>query len=259
MRKFLCACIILLLVICRIPRSVYSIQPPFYATLGIESYSILRELVGTDHVIAIRNGTMPDVLSQHKIAAFVIPENRQDDPDVVAAGRAGVPIVTVLRHTSIDSITANITTLGKLSHQDEKADRWVTRVNTELLRLQNDIRDMPQVRVLVLSPEGYTQGNGALITNLLSLIKGINVAAEEGIPEARQISDEQIRQFAPEVVLLLNWSPELASQLMSNPLYNGIPAFDHQRIYRITSPGKDITQLTNDIRSLSDLIHIWLF
>jgi ABC-type Fe3+-hydroxamate transport system substrate-binding protein len=86
------------------------------------------------------------------------------------------------------------------------------------------------------------------------------VAAEAGIPEARQIDDSQVRQFAPDVVLLVgDWSPTNTQYLTSNPVYHGIAAFDRSRVYPIASPGKDPAHLVADVQTLVNLLHPALF
>jgi ABC-type Fe3+-hydroxamate transport system substrate-binding protein len=229
-----------------------------YAVLGPEATPILRVLVGNQDDIRIVNlqpGGLTTTLAQTRVDALILPEDWADDSDLGTARAANVPIVTLKRHTSIANMIANIRLLGKLTRNEQAAKDWIERINKGLAHIRQSVACYPPTRVLVLTPEGYTPGQGALITELISIANGINVAAEAGIPEARQIGDDQIRELAPDVVLLIGWTPDSAAIFAGNTLYHGIPAFDRDHIYQIAPPGKDPASLVQDVQALADLMH----
>jgi ABC-type Fe3+-hydroxamate transport system substrate-binding protein len=235
------------------------INQPIYAALGPEAYGILRVLVGDRRVVAIQPGGLAGLLQQQAIETLVLPEDWGSDSDLKVARTARVAIFTVRRHNSVEAIRANIRTLSALTGTEDTGARWLRVIDVRLRHIQSQVRHYKPVRVLVLSPEGYTQGQGALITELITLANGINVAAEAGIPEAREVEDAQIRSLSPEVVLLINWSPDAALAFARNPLYRGLPAFDRHRIYRISPVGKDVARLVDDVQRLADWLHPPLF
>ncbi|GEM_PF-4854425 len=232
---------------------------PIYAALGPEAYGILRVLVGERRVVAIQPGGLAGLLQQQVLEALVLPEDWGSDSDQKVARAAGVAVFTVRRHNSVEAIRANIRALAALTGTEDTGARWLRLIDVGLSRIRSQVRPYRLVRVLVLSPEGYTQGRGALITELMALANGINVAAEAGIPEAREVEDAQIRSLRPDVVLLINWSPGAALAFAHNPLYRGVPAFDHNRIYRISPVGKDPARLVDDVQRLADWLHPPLF
>ncbi len=230
-----------------------------YAVLGPEANSILNVLVGHQHVVTIQPGGLANLLRKQAIDTLVLPEDWGDDTDFRVARAAGIAIYSVRRHNSVEAIRANIRKLAALTGTENLGIRWLRHIDVGLSHIQAQARLYKPVRVLILSPEGYTQGRGALITELIDLANGINVAAVANIPEAREVEDAQIRRLAPNVVLLINWSPDTALAFARNPLYRGLPAFDRNRIYRIASIGKDPTRLVDDVQRLADWLHPPLF
>jgi len=232
-----------------------SLDTPVYATPGPEAPPILRSLVADAQIVNIQPGGLAAVIAQRPVGALVLPEDWNVDTDLAASQSAKIPVIRLKRHTSIANITANFRALGALTRSEGIASRWISQIDTGIAQIRHNIARYKPTRVLVLSPEGYTQGQGALITELIGIANGVNVAAEAGIPEARQIDDAQIREFAPDVVLLIDWEPEAAIAFAYNRLYQGIAAFDRDHVYRITPPGKDPARLVEDVRALADLMH----
>jgi hypothetical protein len=228
---------------------------PLYAVLGPEAPPILRVLIGESRIVVVRPGMLDAVLREPHIQALILPQDWADENDLKIAQTDGVRIVTLQRHTTVKAIEANIRILATLTDTQQIGEHWIRTIDDGLLRIQHDVQPFNLRRVLILTPEGYTQGQGTLMTDLLRYAGGINVAAEAGIPEARQIDDSQIRQFAPDVVLLIGWTPQTAAILTQNPLYKGILAFDRDRVYLIAPPGKDPANLISDTNRLTALIH----
>lgn len=234
--------------------------PRIYATIGPEAPAILRVLVGAASVISVQAGSFADVLREHDIAALVIPEEWAGTTELDAAITAGIKVVRLKRSVSVTAVEDNIHILGTLTGSELAASKWVKSINRGLDQIASTLAGTARTRVLILTPEGYTQGLGAFSTELIERAGGINVAAEAGIPEARQIDDTQVRQFAPDVVLLIGeWSTAEAQALTADPVYQGISAFDRSRIYRITPPGRDPALLVADVQNLADLLHPLLF
>ena len=229
-----------------------------YAALGPEGFAILQVLfrdAPDRQVISIQPGGLVSTLTQQGLDALIVSEDWSSAVDVQTARDAGIPVVEVKRHISIANIVANIQLLGALTGAEQTANRWIDSIDKGLARIGASVAPYPPTRVLVLSPEAYTQGQGALITELIEMANGINVAAAAGIPEARQIDDQQIRDLSPDVILLIGWTPEAATAFASSPLYRGITAFDRDHVYLITPPGKDPASLVQDVQGLADLMH----
>jgi ABC-type Fe3+-hydroxamate transport system substrate-binding protein len=232
---------------------------PGYATIGPEAVTILQLWVAPDQIIPVHPGTMKTILGEHRIDLLFVTADRTADQDVEDARAAGVNIVLLARHISISKIKNNIRLVADATQNSERGVDWLKRFDQTLATYQEMTPVSSRIRVLVLSPEGYTQGEGALITELISLTGGINTAAEANIPEARQVSDEQIRQFAPDVILLIEWPAETAQAFRENPVYTPIPAFQNQRVYRIDPITGDPAVLVVRLDELFSLFHGGMF
>jgi ABC-type Fe3+-hydroxamate transport system substrate-binding protein len=232
---------------------------PLYMTLGPEAPAILRMLISEDQVLPVTAMHLAGILQDRSITAVIVPEEWLDDSQLAMVRASGVQLVLIKRHTTVANVLDNIRTLAALTGTEAIGDTWIKTIEQRISVIQQEIVGNRPTRVLILTPEGYTQGQGALITELIDITGGINVAAEAGIPEARQIDDQQVRTFAPEVILLINWSADDAAEFAHNALLATVPAFRLHHLYRIASPGKDPARLIEDLWMLVDLLHPLLF
>jgi ABC-type Fe3+-hydroxamate transport system substrate-binding protein len=214
-----------------------------YITIGAEAPDILAYFTPTDRIIRIQPGEL-----ESTAAGLDAPI------DLDTARARDIPVITVRRHISITDIVDNIRTLSRVSGVPVLGEVRIAQLWADVLRVRVQVRDLPTVRVLMLTPEGYTPGSGALITEMIAFAGGVNVSAEAGIPDARQISDEQIREFAPDVILLLNWDAGAAEAFAANPIYAGIPAFESGRIHTIDAPSRLASEYAANVARLADVI-----
>lgn len=230
--------------------------PLRYAALGPEAPAILRVLIGEDRILRLQPGELAEALNREHVAAFILTEDLADSDDLKAAKAAGLPVVMLKRHTSVANILANITSLCELTGTRDVGQRWIADIQAGTGYFRREAATLARVRVLILTPEAYTPGQGALVTELIALAGGVNTAAEAGLPEALQIEDAQIRALTPEVVLLVGWTAESAAAFAANPVYRTVPAFAQQRVRQIAAmPGRDPARLVADVRLLFEILH----
>lgn len=135
----------------------------------------------------------------------------------VAAAHA-VPVFQVSAITGLDQWRAAVRALGEATGRDEQSAAALRRLEVRLTRLATSLAAQPQRRALVLSPEGYTFGQGTLITDLFNAIGARNVAAEAGFDDYRQLDDAMIARLAPDVILLSPaWNAGQIEALRANP------------------------------------------
>jgi len=136
------------------------------------------------------------------VGLLVVPESSGNPARIEAAEAAGVPVFRAASVTSLDGWRLLVERLGAALGREEAANRLLERLDDRLAWLGETVQDAPAVRVLILTPEGYTFGQGTLITELIAAAGGINGAAEAGYDDYRQITDSAIRNLAPDVILL---------------------------------------------------------
>ncbi len=124
-------------------------------------------------------------------------------PALVESARdASVPVFTTALLPGLDAYRAHVIALGRATGRDERAAALLRRLDRRIAALRDRLRDTVPVRALVLTPERYTFGQGTLITDLIAAAGGMNVAAEAGYGDTRQLTDAEIRALAPQVILL---------------------------------------------------------
>jgi ABC-type Fe3+-hydroxamate transport system substrate-binding protein len=191
---------------------------------------ILARLLSAEHIRRIT----PETPDWTGVGLLVIPAGTAAAyPALVeAAAGAGVPIFQTALITSLTDWRAAVTQLGRATGRDQPAAQMLAHLDRRLADLQRRAQGRPAPRVLVLTPEGYTFGQGTLITDLIMAAGGINRAAEAGYGDFRQIADDDLRAFAPDVILL---SPAWADRaaFLSNPAYTDVPAVQRGRVYRL--------------------------
>ncbi|MBN1681164.1 MAG: ABC transporter substrate-binding protein [Anaerolineae bacterium] len=153
---------------------------------------------------------------------------------ITAAEAARVPVFRVGLIDSLDDWRATIEALGYATGQDNRAAGVIAQLDDRLALVQVVIADRDPVRVLVLTPEGYTFGQGTLFTDIVTAAGGINAAAEAGFADFRQVDDHTIRDLAPDVIILSPaWTADMAAAFVANPAYARVPAVQAGRVYRL--------------------------
>jgi iron complex transport system substrate-binding protein len=149
---------------------------------------------------------------------------------VESAAGARIPVYRTAPITSLDGWRAAVRRLGQATGYDDRAQSLINHLDRRLAAIQARIGGGPPVRVLILTPEGYSFGQGTLIDELIAGGGGINAAA--GYGDYRQIDDQTIRALAPDVILL---SPAWADPgaFVANPAYAEVPAVRSGRVIRL--------------------------
>jgi ABC-type Fe3+-hydroxamate transport system substrate-binding protein len=149
---------------------------------------------------------------------------------IESAEAAGIPVYRTALIDSLASWREAVRQLGHATGSDDQAARLIARLDHRLAAIQTKLSGGPPARVLILTPEGYTFGQGTLITELVEAAGGINTAA--GYGDFRQIDDHAIRTLAPDVILLSPAWPD-PDRFVSNPAYASVPAVRSGRVYRL--------------------------
>ncbi len=146
----------------------------------------------------------PDALAWEGVGLLVIPHlHAIAYPALVKSAQdAGVSVFTTALLPSLEAYRAHITALGRATGRDERAAAALGRLDRRIAALQTRLKGVGPVRVLVLTPERYTFGQGTLISDLIAAAGGVNVAAGAGYGDIRQLTDADIRALAPQVILL---------------------------------------------------------
>lgn len=148
---------------------------------------------------------------------------------VEAAARAMVPVFHTTALTSLDQWRTALRQLGAATGRDQRAADLMLQLDRRLAWAAAVSGD--PVRVLVLTPEGYTFGAETLISDVIVAAGGTNVAAEAGFADYRQIADTTIQVLAPDVILLAPSGDRAA--FLQAAVYANVPAVQTGRVYSL--------------------------
>ena len=153
-------------------------------------------------------------------------------PAIIAAAEAAkVPVFRTTVITSLALWRESVIAVGGAAGREDHASDLMLHLDERQAAIRDAVGDQEPVRVLVLTPEGYTFGQGAWITDLIGAAGGVNVAAEAGFADYRQVADSTIRDLAPDVILLAPaWDRAAFMQIEA---YADLAAVYHERVYRL--------------------------
>jgi ABC-type Fe3+-hydroxamate transport system substrate-binding protein len=175
----------------------------------------------------------PAVVEWRAIGLLLIPDlYAAAYPAMIdAAEAARVPVFRTTAITSLAMWRAAVTQIGAATGREDRAADLMLQLDRRLALVWTAVGDQLAVRALVLTPEGYTFGQGAWITELIAAAGGINAAAEAGFADYRQIADSTIRELAPDVILL---SPAWdRATFLEIAAYADLPAVQSGRVYQL--------------------------
>jgi len=178
--------------------------------------NVVQPNPGPEQIIAME----PDLVL---VAAFT------DAAVIEQLKQAGLPVFVMGFVSSVDSIKESILTIGELVGEPEKAQEMVDAMDARLDEITTAIggvEDEPPT-VLYLSSDGWVAGAGTSLDDIIIRAGGVNAAAD--LVDWNQVSEEQIIQMNPDVVIL---SPFVTDEeFIDNPVFADLAAIQNGRVY----------------------------
>lgn len=184
------------------------------------------------------------------------------DPAVIEQLKgAGLNVFAVGSFVSIEAMQENILTLGTLVGETEKAQQMVEGMNDRLAAIEAKLSEAEgePPRVLYLSSDGWVAGSATTVDDIIQRAGGANAAAEAGLNDWNQVSEEAIIEMNPDVVIL---SPFVTDEeFRTNPVFAELSAVQNGRVY---APSDKVMSATSQyivlgVEELAQLLHPDLF
>ncbi len=184
------------------------------------------------------------------------------DPAVIEQLKgAGLNVFAVGSFVSIEAMQENILTLGTLVGETEKAQQMVEGMNDRLAAIEAKLSEAEgePPRVLYLSSDGWVAGSATTVDDIIQRAGGANAAAEAGLNDWNQVSEEAIIEMNPDVVIL---SPFVTDEeFRTNPAFAELSAVQNGRVY---APSDKVMSATSQyivlgVEELAQLLHPDLF
>lgn len=136
--------------------------------------------------------------------------------------RLGMPVIELDVPHNFDEIRSQIRKIGKIIHQQDKAETVIEIMNSRLSR-----QTAPPIRALVLQANGIVVGKNTLADDIVSEAGFINIASVEGISGYGRMSLEAIIKHNPDILIIdadnANGHAR-ASQILQHPALHALIA-----------------------------------
>jgi iron complex transport system substrate-binding protein len=255
-------------------------KPQRIVSLTLGTDEILLDMVGPERLLAMTklaaDATTSNIADRLELAQ--IPNAVEADPeqiiglepDLVFVGsftdaavieqlqKAGVPVFVVGNFTSVDAMMENITTLGTLVGEEDKATAMIIQMQ-DALETVNDIIGSPAKKptVLYLASDGWVAGAKTTVDSIIAYAGGVNAAA--ALNDWNQVNQEAIIQMNPDVVILSPYVTD--AEFLTNPAYASMAAVKNKRVASITDAHMSATSqyITSAVEDVAKLLYPELF
>jgi len=186
---------------------------------------------------------------------------------VPAEKLAGIPIwipdSMQTTNADLNTLFEDMKTLGRIFHEEQRADDWVSDQKAKLAATQDKLKDLPRVRVFVFDSddqepftafEGYT-------TNVLKLVGADNVMAGQGVDKTwAKTSWESFVAADPECVIIVDYDTSARNdddfqkkvdRLKNDPQLQNVTAIKQNRFIRVK-----LSEITPGVRTVAALERI---
>lgn len=149
---------------------------------------------------------------------------------------AGLPIFLFANFNSIKDIENNVTLLGQAVGAEPQAAQIVNSMETRLKAVADAVQPVTtKLSVIYYSPDGYSDGAGSTIDEVIARAGGINAVTAGGIKDAYpQLSDEFVVKADPDVILLSgfnSYAPGFVDKFKTNPNFKTLKAITNGHVY----------------------------
>ena len=176
---------------------------------------------------------------------------------------------------SIDSAFANLSTttemmqsirdIGPLIDREEQANKVVDEFQDFIKELRNEVagQEISTVLILVGDADGYKVANEtSYIGNLVKLSGGLNVFGDEHEDEYLAISEEEIKEANPDIILRLPSSDDeaihemFANEFSNNEMWASLDAIENEKVHDLSyrvfgdAPRLDYQEPINQLKDL---------
>lgn len=230
-------------------------RPRRIASITLLSDEILAEIVHPDRIVAVTafadNSNVSNIHGYYPLSIARLNGYAESiirvDPDLVVVSaytraesvqllmETGIPILRMGRVTSFQDILRNIEHLGKAVGAEERADQLIEKVKGGIAGVRDNVAGKPRPRVLYLSWDYYSAGEGTLVDRIIELSGGRNVLREVGLRGSARISLELAISLNPEILLtsIFPGRPDPTSDFAKDRRWHEVSAVKSEAIYQI--------------------------
>ncbi|MDI3340159.1 MAG: cobalamin-binding protein [Sphaerobacter sp.] len=192
-----------------------------------------------------------------------------EDVLTIAQRLPGPPRVVSIEPRGVDEMLESITTVGRLSGRTATAAAVTAALRRRIEHIRAQVaRERPPRRVVCLEWLDPPMVGGHWVPEMVALAGGRDVLGQAGQPSAR-VTWEQIREAAPEVIVLMPCGYDLSGTLAEAqraaragevlpPFLDEIPAVRERQVYAVDGAGyfnRPGPRLVGGIEILAGILH----
>lgn len=249
-------------------------QPQKIVSLAPATTEILFAIGADDQLVGVSEycDYPEEALEKPKMGDFMNPNFElilESEPDLifVAAGEQedfiqrltelGIKVI-VLDADNVEQVLQNITTAGKITGHQDKAQQLVGELEARIEEVKSKVTTssrIPAVFFEVWDDPLMTAGPNSFIDDLIKLAGGKNIA--EDLPKRfAEFSQELLFERNPEIYILNNHA-HTPEDVKARPGYDAIKAIQDDRVYTVeddlvTLPGP---RIVDGLEELAKIIH----
>jgi iron complex transport system substrate-binding protein len=222
-------------------------------TLGTDE--ILFALVDPSRLAAITaNATDPAQSNVVSLAPQVKTQLAKADPEAIIALQpdlvfvasytdaavvkqlkdAGLAVFLLGNFATVKDIEDNILLVGQTVGEDQKAQQVVDSMQSRLKAISEAVNGAKKPGVLYYAPDGYSDGPGTVVDDIITQAGGVNPVTAGGIKDAfPQLNDEFVVKQDPDYILLSgynSYSPNFVDNFMQKANFQTLTAFKNKHV-----------------------------
>jgi iron complex transport system substrate-binding protein len=210
--------------------------------------SIARVKAEAENILALN----PDLVF---VTNFTQPETVQ-----LLMG-SGVPVARLGSLVSFKDTERNLRLVGSAIGKRDEIETIITDMWQTIDAVHSKVKTLKKPTVLYYAQDGYTEGAGAFMDEVIDLAGGENVVKSVGIRGGMNISEELAVSLQPEVIILSSWSAdntdEYVQRILKNRLWQEVPAVKNKRVYLVRGSWLISTSQTRakGVEEIARLLH----
>jgi iron complex transport system substrate-binding protein len=193
-----------------------------------------------------------------------------DYNEVIEAARslARAPKIIALAPSNLSDVLGDIEAVGDAAGRKREAEAFVTNLKQRIERVrERAARSDTRPRVAIIEWLDPIYNAGHWMPEMVELAGGIDGLGQKGEP-SKQIEWEEVRAFAPEVVVLMPCGFDVGRSLREIPLlsrrsgWNELPAVKTDRVYAVNGSAyfnRSGPRLIDGLEILAAIIHPEIF